>query len=55
MAEKPIYRLSRDEWDRDEEHRSACERSICDDVAHHYAKALDDGRVFVDGKRMTWT
>ncbi len=46
-----IWRLTRGEWDRDEAHRRKCRPGGvgCDDVAHHYGLAIEQGRVLVDG------
>lgn len=39
----------------DLQHRRSCEDKLCDNVAHHYGKAIEEGRVFVGGEPFkTW-
>ncbi len=47
-------RLSGQEWARDQAHRRRCRRGgvECEDVAHHYERALAEGRVLVDGAQV---
>lgn len=48
-------RLTGQEWARDVAHRGGCTLggpTECDDVAHHYGRALEEGRVYVDGKQV---
>jgi len=46
---QPIYNLSEVEWRQDVAHRRECRDTLCDRVAHRYAKAHADRRVLVNG------
>lgn len=49
--DKPrTYQWSVDEWNRDVAHRESCRVTPCDDISHQYQKAIDTGRVYVDGE-----
>lgn len=45
-----VWRLTAEDWTRDELHRQECPSGLdCDRTAHWYRLALPEGRVLVDG------